>query len=679
MILANASFLGGIDNLYVALVSTWLCINIVYLSLDNAKKHKNKYLNDVIALSIVFAATAGFILLYSIERIKPQTSIFSGIFFPIVIGFLSVLMICLFVYFKNRKLHFLALFLIVAGVIGLYVPLLYFEIDFYYPSIGITFFYVLIAIIVMIKMLVQKKDYGLGLMYTIGSAIVLCSISFLGKGRNPEIIALAKLFLSLFVSLSFFIFYCQTNSKAISEKDEIVKIKADLLEEAEKKIATLGLVNQDTKIKNIHRFEYDITNNAYKITHLLMLNLDNYRVMYNYKGYKQSIEIILQVVAELNKVIDKKGELYHISNDKFIISLNCNNEECGVMVRKVLDIFQRHEFFTINLKPYIGFTNVINRTLNYENILKELELASEAAHESSEFYAAYNYEMYNKIQRRIGMELYLKKACDEKLWELYLQPKVYTEINVVCGAEGLIRWKGQEGKVSPAQFIPLAEEMGLIVDIGKTILEKGFEYAKIIASIDPEFVLSVNLSAYQLMRKDFVQYVLETVKKKQTNPKNIAFEITESSFIDNMDRVKSAILELREVGFRFSLDDFGTGYSSISYLSSFELDEVKFDKDFTSTLGKPGDKNIYILKTVADLGRSLDYHIVTEGIETEEQLEIVKNVGCEVYQGYYFSKPVPFEEFVPILRKNHLENADILSKYRAEMKQKALNKKSSLQ
>ena len=108
-------------------------------------------------------------------------------------------------------------------------------------------------------MLVQKKDYGLGLMYTIGSAIVLCSISFLGKGRNPEIIALAKLFLSLFVSLSFFIFYCQTNSKAISEKDEIVKIKADLLEEAEKKIATLGLVNQDTKIKNIHRFEYDIT------------------------------------------------------------------------------------------------------------------------------------------------------------------------------------------------------------------------------------------------------------------------------------------------------------------------------------------------------------------------------------------------------------------------------------
>ncbi len=656
--LMSAGFLGGVDFLYISVISTWLSICVVYLCIDNLGKNRKRLLNDVIAFTIVvLSILAGTVVFFLSETIATIENNFTFLLYALMISFV-VELLCIYLYFRKKFIRFLSIFIISFVFLSIYILLMIFNVDFYYVAIISVLLYLILTITATIVLNNRiKSKYISGLLYTMVVTIVLLAVLGISQYRNPDFIAFMEFVLTLGMALSFFIFYGQTYSKFLNEKEEIVKMKADLLEEAEKKIISFSLINQDTKIKNIHKFEYDIdtvnkdAKNAMKITHLLMLNLDNYRVMYNTMGYKKAINTMISVAGELRKVIGKKGELYHISNDKFIISLNCSNEECGMIVREVLTLFTEHEFFAINLKPYVGFTNVESRQLNYESILKELELASETAKDNDVFYAAYNYDMYKRVQRRIGMENVLRSACENQTWELYLQPKVSTKNNMIVGAEGLIRWKGQEGKISPAQFIPLAEEMGLIVDIGKTIIEKGFRYAKTIAdALKPDFVLAVNLSAYQLMRTDFVQYVLEMVDKFHTNPKNITFEITETSFIDNMDRVRNAILQLREHGFHFSLDDFGTGYSSIGYLSKFELDEVKFDKDFTS--GIYDSKNRIILETVTMLAQKLGYHIVTEGIETQEQLELVREIGCEIYQGYLFSKPVSFEDFMILLKKN---------------------------
>ena len=652
MFLSENSFLWGIDNLYVTMISTWLCINMIYLGIDNIGKIRNKYLSNVITFAISFVLTVSAILYIFIQKHSPHNGFFANVFPFLSIGLYLILFGCLFYYFRQKKKYFFIVLGMSLASFLLFVGLIYLEINLYTTSLIATALFSLLTIIIMIKICVQfKNSYALGLLYTLCASIVMIAVSYIGLDVSATLTAFIKMLLCLIMSLSFFIFYCQNYSYAVKEKEGMVEKTETKLNKAEKKIEALGFVNQDTNIKNIHRFKYDVENRAYKITHLLMLNLDNYRFMYNATGYQKSVNTILQVAEEIEKIIDKKGKLYHISNDKFIIALNCSNEECGLMVRYVLDLFTEHEFFAINLKPYVGFTNVENRAFNYENVLRELELASEAALKSSDFYAAYNYDMYKKIQRRIGMENHLRNACENQTWEIFLQPKIDVKTNKIVGAEGLVRWKGQESRISPAQFIPLAEEMGLIVDIGKTIIHKSFLYSKAIVERGYDnFVLAVNLSAYQLMRKDFVQYVVEQYKKCNANPRNITFEITETAFIDNMDRVKKAILELRNHGFKFSLDDFGTGYSSIGYLSAFELDEVKFDKDFTSNLKDA--KNMLILETITHLAKELKYKIVTEGIESKEQLEMIRKIGCDVYQGYYFSKPVSLDDFIVLLEKN---------------------------
>lgn len=683
-------FFGGIDNLYVTLVSVWLLISMIYYGIDTAKRKKNRiqanekenaqsnkidlsddaheirFLNDVIAFTIGYMFIAAAILYHFTKKIYEYPNIVNDLALYFILGTTIIFYILIFVYFRKAKKHFVAILLILTFITLSFGTCLYFGANFYRLAIGSTLAYIIVSVIILIKMRVELKNkYGIGILYTIGSAVSLAGVTYIGYGRNVYIVATVKFILALIVALSFFIFYCETYLKNIYEKENQMVDRITELNAAYQKINYLGYVNQDTGVKNIKRFELDFNNRKTKITHLLMLNLDNYRVMYNSKGYTSTMEVMRTVAAELKKiVIANKGDMYHISNDKFILTLNTSNEECGKAVRNILNLFISNEFFAINLKPYIGFTGVTDSDRDYEEVLKRLEFASDTAIHSNEFYAEYNKKiMENRATKRIAMEIQLRKACEEQTWELFLQPKVFVETNIISGAEGLIRWKGAERKVSPAQFIPVAEEMGLIVDIGKTIIDKGFQYAKTIAEgLDKYFTLSVNLSAYQLMSKDFVRYVFEHVKRWQTNPRNIIFEITETSFIDNKDRVKMAIKDLRDIGFRFSLDDFGTGYSSIGYLSAFELDEVKFDRDFTSELNNENSKNFYILKTVAALGKDLNYKIVAEGIENKEQLDKINSIGVQIYQGYYFSKPVTFEEFVPMFKKNINENKEAFNR-----------------
>ncbi len=257
--------------------------------------------------------------------------------------------------------------------------------------------------------------------------------------------------------------------------------------------------------------------------------------------------------------------------------------------------------------------------------------------------------------RIFTLESDLRKALDLNQLELYYQPKISTITNQIIGAEALIRWNHPEwGIVSPGEFIPIAEETGMILEIGKWIKKvaclqnKAWQDAGL-----PLIPVSINLSAHRFLEKDLLENIKKTLAETGLDPKYLEVEITETFLLVNEKVVFSILDGIREIGIRISLDDFGTGYSSLSYLKRFKgrMNTLKIDQSFINDLSKADvEGSNFITKTIIELAQHLNMDVVAEGVETEEQLEILKEFNCDTVQGYLFSKPVPAEAFAALLR-----------------------------
>ena len=258
------------------------------------------------------------------------------------------------------------------------------------------------------------------------------------------------------------------------------------------------------------------------------------------------------------------------------------------------------------------------------------------------------------------LESDLRKALELNQLELYYQPKICATTNQIIGAEALIRWNHPDwGIVSPDEFISLAEETGKIIKMGKWIKytactqNKAWQDAGL-----PAIPVSINLSAHRFLEKDLLNNIKEVLKNTKLDPKYLEIEILETSLLENEKVVFSILDELRKIGIRTTLDDFGTGYSSLSYLKGFKgrIDTLKIDRTFISDLSRTDlDNSNYITKTIIQLAQHLKMEVVAEGVETVEQLEILKEYKCNIIQGYLFSKPVPADEFATLLKKGKIE------------------------
>ena len=245
----------------------------------------------------------------------------------------------------------------------------------------------------------------------------------------------------------------------------------------------------------------------------------------------------------------------------------------------------------------------------------------------------------------------LRNAIEEQEFELFYQAQI-THTGAVTGAECLLRWQRSNGQmVSPAEFIPLAEETGLIVPLGEWVLETACaQLAKWSDNTEMKHLsLAVNVSAVQFRKPDFVEMVLDTVKRTRVNAGCLKIELTESSLVSNIDETIEIMHRLKARGVGFSLDDFGTGFSSLSYLKRLPLDQLKIDQTFVRDL-LIDPKDAAIAKTVIALGQSLGLSVIAEGVETEAQREHLAQCGCHAYQGYLFSKPVPVAAFEDYIR-----------------------------
>jgi EAL domain-containing protein (putative c-di-GMP-specific phosphodiesterase class I) len=255
-------------------------------------------------------------------------------------------------------------------------------------------------------------------------------------------------------------------------------------------------------------------------------------------------------------------------------------------------------------------------------------------------------QMQETINARVALESELRRALEQKQFSLHFQQQMDSTHRII-GAEALIRWLHPDlGMMNPDQFIPLAEETGLIFPIGQWVLETACEQLKVWQQADfsKDLLLAVNVSARQFHQRGFVEQVRDAVQRNGIDPKLLKLELTESMLLEDIGDTIETMNSLKEVGVLFSLDDFGTGYSSMQYLKRLPLDQLKIDQSFVRDIVSDSSDRA-IVQTIIAMAHSLSLDVIAEGVETEEQRNLLLDCGCEHFQGYLFSKPVPIEEF----------------------------------
>ncbi|HEX5637317.1 MAG TPA: EAL domain-containing protein, partial [Gammaproteobacteria bacterium] len=267
-----------------------------------------------------------------------------------------------------------------------------------------------------------------------------------------------------------------------------------------------------------------------------------------------------------------------------------------------------------------------------------------------QFYAA---EMSESVMHRLDMEGLLRNALERQEFILHYQPKFDLRSGRCCGMEALVRWEHpQRGLISPDEFIPLAEETGLIVQLGEWVLRTACvqlaKWQQVGYAINN---ISINVSARQIRDENFPDLVEKIITETGVNPVDVEIELTESALVENYDKARDLLIRFNDMGLKIALDDFGTGYASMSYLKAFPIDTVKIDRSFVC--GLPDNReDMAIVKAISSLTETLNLSLVAEGVENKQQLQFLKNIYCPQAQGYLWSKPLAALQFEQDILKN---------------------------
>lgn len=300
-----------------------------------------------------------------------------------------------------------------------------------------------------------------------------------------------------------------------------------------------------------------------------------------------------------------------------------------------------------------SLVNFKNRNILGSIIVRNAELAMKYIKANNVFTVTYSSFMSLTSERHFKISNLLNTALDNNEFYIHYQPQVSSLSGKIIGVEALIRWENEElGQISPTDFIPIAEKKGIIGDICDFVINRACaDIQEISPNGENALTISVNISPSQLMSKGFVENTMRTINQTGIDPHRLVFEITEGTFLGDVPGTVVIIEQLKAFGIKFSIDDFGTGYSSLSYLSKLPVDEIKIDKSFINDLAK--DEDAYkLVKSIFAVANIKELTIVAEGVETQEQSQILTNLACHLLQGYYFSKPVGFKELLNTINEN---------------------------
>ncbi|MDO9053910.1 MAG: EAL domain-containing protein [Gallionella sp.] len=390
---------------------------------------------------------------------------------------------------------------------------------------------------------------------------------------------------------------------------------------------------------------------------LMFIDLDNFKTLNDTKGHDIGDLLLIEVAKRLQECIRDGDTVSRFGGDEFVLlleGLSAEKAHAAVQARgvgeKILAALSQPYFLEgceLYSSSSMGITLFIDHAEKLDELLKQADTAMyEAKKSGRNALRFFDPVMQADLESRAQLEAGLRDALRNQEFRLYYQMQVNHEGEIV-GAEVLLRWFSPgAGLVSPLQFIPLAEETGLILPIGHWVLESACQQLKAWER-EPhtrDLLLAVNVSGRQFRQTDFVAQVIEVIRQTGINPERLKLELTESIVLDNVDDTIAKMQALKQAGVRFSMDDFGTGYSSLSYLTRLPLDQLKIDQSFVRNIGtRPTDA--VIVQTIIGMANNLGMEVIAEGVETQAQCDFIMAAGCMRYQGYLFGKPVPIEQF----------------------------------
>jgi diguanylate cyclase (GGDEF)-like protein/PAS domain S-box-containing protein len=384
---------------------------------------------------------------------------------------------------------------------------------------------------------------------------------------------------------------------------------------------------------------------------ILFIDLDNFKTINDSIGHSAGDKVIQAVAKRLTAHIRQNDTVSRHGGDEFLL-VATNVESIGDVTKiaqKVIDLF-KEPFYTddyvFTVSASIGISMYPDSGKDYSTLLKEADLAMYKAKERGKNTFEFSEEGSSlQLLHQLKIQNKILDGIKQNEFELYYQPQVELSSGNIIGVEALIRWNSKElGFLHPVDFISIAETSGHIIELGKWIIQEACNQGALWQKDGKKLIIAINISALQFQRGDLITTISKALAKSQFDPKFLELEITESVMMNNAENVLADISVLKELGIHLSIDDFGTGYSSLSYLKRFSVDKLKIDRSFIINLLHDNDDKI-IVKSIIQMAKSLGLRTIAEGVEDKQTVDLLKELGCDEIQGYYFAKPMNVKNF----------------------------------
>lgn len=436
--------------------------------------------------------------------------------------------------------------------------------------------------------------------------------------------------------------------------------------ELEKRLLTDSLTDVSNRFAYIERMD-NLLESTSAISHsvqhaVYFLDLDRFKQINDTLGHAVGDSILIEVANRLKKLLKNKDIIARYGGDEFVITLtNVKNvKEAAKFAEQIISSIEQpmmlngQEVFIstsvgISVYPVDGknteeLINCADRAMTYS---KKHELNG---------YSFYFDELQTDAKRVLLLDSELRRAIENREFELYFQPKISVENEQIQGLEALVRWNSERlGFVSPAEFIPYAEDTGLIIPLSEVILEKACEAVTQMQHQGWKTPVAINISSIHFKQQNFLDSIQTILERYNMPANNFEIEVTERTVMNNANETVSKLVRLKQLGFKISIDDFGTGYSSLSYLVRFPLDCLKIDRSFIQHIGSLDEKQA-VVDAIIQMSHRLKMKVVAEGVEQAQQVDILRKMNCDIIQGYYYSKPLPLNELIEFMEYWEIEH-----------------------
>ncbi len=389
---------------------------------------------------------------------------------------------------------------------------------------------------------------------------------------------------------------------------------------------------------------------------VFFLNVDRFKQINATLGHGIADQILVELAKRIKKMLKNKDIIARYGGDEFVVTLTniAYTKEAAIFAEELIRIIEApiaiedHNIFIsasigISLYPFDGMTT--EELINRAN--KAMVYSKQKGPHS---YAFYIDDLDVDSKRMILLDAELRKAIDKQEFTLFYQPKVCVHTNEIIGVEALVRWQNEKlGFVSPGEFIPYAEETGLIIPLSEIIFDKACKELKLLQREGyTKIPIAINISSIHFQQQNFLESMKEILEKNRVTAQNFELEVTERTVMNNAAETVNKLVLLKQLGFRIAIDDFGTGYSSLSYLIRFPLDILKIDYSFIQHICSLDDKQA-IVDAIIQMAHRLKMQVVAEGVESKQQVDLLKKMDCDFIQGFYYSKPIPLNELFEFL------------------------------